>query len=97
MKRASADGEPRIVSNGNTISIVTPRGEVWRVFDSEGPDGDMRRTPRNDSGVWARIFVGDDGLIVRIYRFGIGENRGVTARRLMEQLERAKLGDERAA
>ena len=97
MKRASADGEPRIVSHGTTISIVTPRGEVWRVFDSEGPDGDTRTMPRNDTAVWARIFVGDDGVIVRIYRFGIGESRGVTARRLMEQLERAKLGDERAA
>jgi hypothetical protein len=98
VKRASTDGEPRLVAQGKTIYIVTPRGEIWQVFDSEGPDGEMRAMPKNDMGVWARIFVGAEANSpVRIYRFGIGESRSPSARRLYEQLERAKLGDERAA
>lgn len=98
LKRASFDGEPRIVAHAGTISIVTPSGEIWQVFDSEGPGGEMRASPRSDPQVWARIFIlaGRDN-VARIYRFGISESRSTGAGQLLAQLMRAKAGDERAA
>jgi hypothetical protein len=54
--------------------------------------------PRNDSRVWARVFIGSEaGQPVRIYRFGVGESRSIVANRVLDQLERAKRGDECAA
>ena len=97
MHHASLDGEPRIVSHGGTTSIVTPTGEIWHVLDSEGLDRETHMSPRNDTRVWARIFVQAEGeQTVRIYRFGLGESRLTTARALSQQLERARLGDARA-
>ena len=98
VNRAGLDGEPRIVAHSGTISIVTPTGEVWQVFDSEGPGGHMRACPLNDDRVAARIFVrtGADTK-VRIYRFGVDELRSTAPRPLLSQLERAIAGDEMAA
>ena len=95
INHASLDGEPRIVSHGGTMSIVTPGGEIWHVIDSEGPDGETHMAPRNHSRVWARVFVADDDT-VRIYRFGREESRSTTARMLLAQLQRAKTGDAQA-
>ena len=98
INHASLDGEPRIVSHGGTMSIVTPDGEIWHVIDSEGPDGETHMSPRNHARVWARIFVeADNDETVRIYRFGSEESRSTVARMLLTQLERAKAGDARAA
>ena len=98
VKRASLDGEPRIVAHAGSLSIVTPCGEIWQVFDSEGPDGAMRSCPLSDERVAARIFVRADGdTTVRIYRFGVDESRATAARPLVDQLLRAKSGDEMAA
>lgn len=97
-QRASSDGEARIVAHSGDLFIVTPTGEVWQVFDSEGPNGETRANPRDDVRVWARIFIsGATGNPVRIYRFGIGESRSTSPIRLLLQLERAKTGDDRAA
>jgi hypothetical protein len=98
VKRASLDGSPRIVAHAGTISIVTPSGEIWQVFDSEGPNAEMRATPRNDENVWARIFVRAGGdQAARIYRFGTGESRSPGAGALLAQLMRALAGDSLAA
>jgi hypothetical protein len=92
-----SDGMPRIIARQNSMYIVTPKGAVWQVFDADTREG-MGSIPRNDQDVLARIFVGtDEGSTVRIYRFGLGEARSVTAWRMLEQLERALLGDDRAA
>jgi hypothetical protein len=93
-KRASLDGEPRIVAHGGTIWIVTPQGEIWQVFDSEGPNGTMRNMPLSDDRVWARIFVRiDEDTDVRIYRFGADESRSAGPLPLLAQLKRATPGE----
>ena len=93
---ASTDGEPRLISHANTLYLVTPPGEVWRVFDSDGPDGDTRSLPRNDPQVWGRIFVGSGAEpTVRIYRFGDDESRAVTAEQIYAQLRHAASGEAR--
>lgn len=97
-QRASSAGEPRIVAHDGTISIVTPAGEIWQVFDSEGPDGGIRAYPLSDERIPARIFVRADGdNMVRIYRFADNESRSTGARPLIAQLERAMASDERVA
>ena len=93
---ASTDGVPRLISNSNTLFLVTPAGEVWRVLDSNGPDTDGRSVPSNDPLVWARIFIGSGAdPVVRIYRFRDGESRAVTPDRVQSQLLVATIGDER--
>ena len=98
INHASLDGEPRVVSHGGATSIVTPAGEIWHVLDSEGLDRETHMSPRNETRVWARIFIEAEGEeTVRIYRFGLGESRSTTARNLLQQLERAKAGDAQAS
>ena len=97
VKRASLDGEPRIVAHAGTMSIVTPGGEIWQVFDSEGPNREMRACPLSDARVWARIFIRAGDSAARIYRFGVAESRSTGAWTLLAQLERASVGDELAA
>jgi hypothetical protein len=89
-KRASLDGAPRIVAHEGTISVVTPNGQIWQVFDSEGPNGEMRPYPLSDDRVYARIFVRmDQEAEPRIYRFTPEESRSTSAVALQSQLERA--------
>ena len=77
--------------------LATPGGEVWQVFDANA-NACNGGAPRNSPDVLARIFVGaDGGLPIRIYRFGVNESRAITAWGMLEQLERALLGDDRAA
>jgi hypothetical protein len=88
---------PRLIARQDSMFLATPKGEVWQVFDADSGDW-IGGVPRNSPDVHARIFVGaEDGRPIRIYRFGVGESRSVTAWRLLEQLERALLGDDRAA
>ena len=96
---AMADGSPRIIARQATMFLATPTGEVWQVFDSDASTWLGGGLPRNDADVVARIFVraASGGRVSRIYRFGIGESRSVTAWRILEQLERAMAGDDRAA
>ena len=87
---------PRIIARHSSTFIVTPSGAVWQVFDADHQA--CGSIPHNDADVLARIFVSaDNAARVRIYRFGIGESRSITAWRMLEQLERAMLGDDRAA
>jgi hypothetical protein len=87
---------PRLIARQTSTYIVTPQGAVWQVLDADARDG-MGGLPRNDANVLARIFISADDGSVRIYRFGLGETRSVTAWRMLEQLERALVGDDRAA
>jgi hypothetical protein len=97
VRHAIADGMPRLIARHDTMFLATPKGEVWQVFDANA-NPHHGGVPRNSPDVLARIFVGaDNGLPVRIYRFGIGESRAITAWGMLEQLERALLGDDRAA
>jgi hypothetical protein len=94
-----ADGMPRLIARQTAMFIATPAGEVWQVFDADATDWIGGGLPRNNPDVLARIFVraGSGGRTARIYRFGVNESRAITAWRMLEQLERALLGDDRAA
>ena len=94
---AMSDGSPRIIARQNAMYIVTPQGGIWQVLDADARSCIGGGVPRNDSEVLARIFVSAADGAVRIYRFGMGETRSVTAWRILEQLERAIVGDDRAA
>jgi hypothetical protein len=95
---ASTDGVPRLISHSNTLFLVTPAGDVWRVVDSDGLDVDTRSAPRNDPQVWTRTFIGSGAEpVVRIYRFGDDESRAITPDQIHAQLRDATSGDERKA
>jgi hypothetical protein len=95
--RASTDAAPRLVRQFTTLFLVTPQGDVWRIFDSDGPDGTTHSAPSNDPGVWTRIFMGSgSNPLVRMYRFRDGESRSISAERLLEQLASAKSGELKA-
>jgi hypothetical protein len=97
VQHALADGMPRLIARQETMFLATPKGEVWQVFDANATAWNGG-APRNSPDVLARIFVGaESGLPVRIYRFGIGESRAITAWGMLEQLQRALIGDDRAA
>jgi len=89
---ASTDAIPRLVRQFTALFLVTPQGDVWRIFDSDGPDAETRSAPTNDPHVWARIFIGSGTTpVVRVYRFADGEGRSISAERLFEQLGAAKV------
>jgi hypothetical protein len=89
---ASTDAIPRLVRQFSALFLVTPQGDVWRIFDSEGPETETRSTPTNDPHIWARIFIGSGATpVVRVYRFRDGESRSVNAERLFEQLGSANI------
>jgi hypothetical protein len=92
---ASSDGQARVIAHGDTLYLVTPIGEVWRVFDSEGPDRETRGLPRNDQAVWGRIFIGSGGAAVtKIYRFDGRESRSTFPEHLFQQLAAATVADD---
>ena len=98
VNHASADGEARIIADSGGMFLVTPRGDLWQVFDFEGSDGETHAEPSNSPGVRARIFVGiETNPAVRICRFEAGESRSTVPRNLLDQLERGSREDERAA
>jgi hypothetical protein len=99
VSHAMADGMPRLIARTNALFIATPNGEVWQVFDGDTTDWMDGGMPRNDPDVLERIFVraASGGRTARIYRFGLGESRAVTAWQMLSQLEKAPVGDSRAA
>src|SRR5690606_7060118 len=92
IKRASRDGEPRIIALAGKMFIVTPGGETWQVFDSLDSGGQVRGRLRGDKPVSARVFVRTDDDTARIYRFGADEPRSTAARPLIAQLDGATTG-----
>jgi hypothetical protein len=89
---SSTDAIPRLIRQFSALFLVTPQGDVWRIFDSEGPETETRSTPTNDPHIWARIFIGSGATpVVRVYRFRDGESRSVNAERLFAQLGSATI------
>ena len=88
---ASTDAVPRLVRQFTALFLVTPQGDVWRIFDSDEPSGDTRFAPTNDPSVISRIFIGSGpNPIIKAYRFLEVESRSISAERLYEQLAAAK-------
>lgn len=89
---AGTDTVPRLVRQFTALFLVTPKGEVWRVFDSDEPTGSSRFTPSDSPTMVARVFLGSGTrAITRVYRFGHGESRAIDAERLQEQLIASKV------
>ena len=84
---ASTDGIPRVIRDFSILYLLTPAGDVWRVFDSEDGTPATRFTAADHPRVNIRIFIGGGPYpVVRIYRFFEGEDRAVSPERLFEQL-----------
>jgi hypothetical protein len=84
---ASGDGMPRVIADRSTLYLVTPQGDVWRVFDSNEPGGEPRHAPVDDPAVSVRIFIGSGpNGIVRLHRFSAGESRAIGPADLNRQL-----------
>jgi hypothetical protein len=88
---ASTDGIPRVIKEFSILYLVTPTGDVWRVFDSEDGTPATRRSAADDPNVNTRIFIGGGPYpAVRVYRFLEREDRAVSAERLVEQLAESR-------
>jgi len=88
---ASTDGIPRVIRQSSVLYLVTPTGDVWRVFDSDDETRVTRFAATHDPSVCTRIFIGSGPrAVVRVYRFLEGEDRSVSAERLYEQLEESR-------
>jgi hypothetical protein len=90
---ASTDAVPRLVRQVASLFLVTPRGDVWRVFDSEDSSGTSRLSPSANPAVVSRVFIGSGSEpAVRIHVFREGESRSIAADWLHDQLMAAKPG-----
>ena len=88
---AGTDGAPRLVRQFTALFLVTPQGDVWRIYDSDDLSGEMRYAPSNDPGVRARVFIGSGASpAMKVYIFPAGEPRSINAERLYDQLTRAR-------
>ena|SRR5437773_608643 len=88
---ASADTIPRVIRQFTALFLVTPAGDIWRIFDSGEENGATRLAARHDESVSARIFLGSGpSPAVRVYRFLKGEDRSINAERLFEQLAESR-------
>ncbi len=84
---ASTDGLPRVIQQFGIVYLVTPAGDVWRVFDSNDGTPATRVTATEDPDVNTRIFIGSGPYpVVRVYRFLESEDRSVSGDRLLQQL-----------
>ena len=91
---ASTDAVPRLVRQFTALFLVTPQGDVWRIFDSDEESGNTRFAPANDPKVVVRVFIGSGTQpVIKLYAFTEGESRSISAERLYEQLGAAKLED----
>lgn len=88
---ASTDAVPRLVRQFTALFLVTPQGDVWRVFDSDDVSGATRYAPSSDPKVCTRVFIGSGPRPdIRVYAFKTGEPRSIDAERLYDQLVSAK-------
>jgi hypothetical protein len=84
---ASTDGVPRVVRKESATFLVSPLGEVWRVFDSDDQAGEKRFAPSTDPAVRTRVFIGSgEKPVIKLYHFQQGEPRSTSAERLYDQL-----------
>lgn len=84
---AGTDAVPRLVRQFTALFLVTPEGDVWRIFDSDDASGETRYAPSSDPRVRTRVFIGSGARpVVRVYSFQGTEPRSISADRLYEQL-----------
>ena len=89
---ASTDAVPRLLRQFAELFLITPKGAVWRVYDSDEPGGAKRYASSEDPHATARVFVGgSEGQQVRVYLFKDGEPRTISADKLHEQLSASML------
>jgi len=82
------DDAPRVIRQFTSIFLVSRYGELWRVYDSAGPDGSDRRMPSPGSTLPYRLFLAlARKSEVRTHRFAPGECRDVDPGELQRQLD----------
>src|SRR3954468_3875747 len=87
----STDAVPRLVRQFTALFLVTPVGDVWRVFDSDDATGETRYSPSSDPNVRTRVFMGSGARpVIAVYEFAAGEARSISAERLYDQLKLAR-------
>jgi hypothetical protein len=88
---ASTDAVPRLVRQFTALFLVTPQGDVWRIYDSDDANGEGRFAPTNDPNVTTRVFIASGAQPdMKLYRFRDLEPRSISAERLNEQLVAAR-------
>jgi hypothetical protein len=84
------DKAPTLLRQFAGVFLVTPGGDVWRVFDAEGVRAERCVPPSTDDQAMVRVFVlPSNETTRRIYRFAPNDDRSVTSERLYEQLQKA--------
>jgi hypothetical protein len=88
---ASTDAVPRLVRQFTALFLVTPQGDVWRVFDSDDATGETRFSPSSDPNVRTRVFIGSgERPAIKVYTFREGEARLISADLLYDELKVAR-------
>ena len=84
---ASTDAVPRLIRQYDALFLVTPKGDVWRVFDSDDPSGEPRYSPSSAPTAATRVFIGSGSApTVRLYAFRNAESSALSAEILYQQL-----------
>jgi hypothetical protein len=86
------DGAPRVIQQFTSVFLVSRLGELWRVFDTNDPNGAERLMPSSLSTRKYRLFVGlARKTSVRVVEFADRAPREVDPVSLESQLESSVL------
>ena len=84
------DDAPRVIQQFTSIFLVNRYGELWRVYDSTGPEGADRKMPSAGSILPVRLFVAlARKTEVRVYTFASGEAHDTDPVSLQDQLDQS--------
>src|ERR1043166_2030595 len=70
---------PSMLRQSSGVFLVTPAGDVWRVFDAEGVRAERCVAPSSDDEAMVRVFIlPSNEMTRRIYRFLPNDDRSLT-------------------
>jgi hypothetical protein len=82
------DDAPRVIQQFTSIFLVNRYGELWRVYDSEAPEGADRRMPSSKSTLPIRLFVAlARRTELRVHTFAPGESHDTDPVSFQNQLD----------
>ena len=82
---------PRTIQRSTSVFLLSRRGELWRVVDTDRPSGMRENIPSASTAFPFRVFnsltrAGD----VRVYTFPRAASHAIDAPSLQQQLDEAK-------
>jgi len=81
---------PRVIRQFTSIFLVSRTGELWRVYDSDTPDGIDREMPTPTSRRTCRVFVAlATKEETRVFTFAERDSRDVDPLVLQAQLDKS--------